>query len=54
MGIEVNVWTVDKIDIANELWNWGADGVITNMTQRYPGHEQKGDPNYGHFLKFWE
>lgn len=54
MGIEVNVWTVDKIDIANQLWNWGADGVITNMTQRFPGHQKKGDPTYGHFLKFWE
>lgn len=53
MGIEVNVWTVDKIDIANELWNWGADGVITNMTQRMFG-QKKGAPEYGHFLKFWE
>lgn len=29
-GYEVNVWTVNDVSSANELKNWGADGVFTD------------------------
>lgn len=29
-GYGVNVWTVDSVDRANELFNWGCTGVFTN------------------------
>ncbi|MGR3742437.1 glycerophosphodiester phosphodiesterase family protein [Companilactobacillus sp. DQM5] len=29
-GYEVNVWTVDSKVRANELFNWGVDGIFTN------------------------
>lgn len=39
---EVNVWTVDERDRANELFNWGVDGVFTD---RFPilAKSKKGD-----------
>ena len=32
-GFEVNVWTVDSIEMAEELKTWGVDGIITNVPQ---------------------
>lgn len=53
MGYEVNVWTCDTIDRANELWNWGVDGIFTDITQTFPGHQRKDGPHYGKFLTTW-
>lgn len=36
-GFGVNTWTVDSRDRANELANWGIDGIISNVP-----HELKG------------
>lgn len=33
-GYGVNVWTVDSRDRANELLNWGATGVFTNIADQ--------------------
>ncbi|PMD71332.1 glycerophosphodiester phosphodiesterase family protein [Companilactobacillus nuruki] len=33
-GYEINVWTVDDINRAQELLSWGVDGVITNIADR--------------------
>ncbi|MQS75423.1 glycerophosphodiester phosphodiesterase family protein [Companilactobacillus halodurans] len=33
-GYEVNVWTVDDVNRAQELLKWGADGIITNIADR--------------------
>lgn len=52
-GYEVNVWTVDKIDRANELFNWGVDGIFTDVAQSFPPHKKKGEPNHGQFLTTW-
>lgn len=52
-GYEVNVWTVDTIDRANELFNWGVDGIFTDIAQSFPPHHQKGAPRYGKFLTTW-
>lgn len=34
-GYSVNVYTVDKKDRANQLFNWGADGIFTNKAQLF-------------------
>lgn len=52
-GYEVNVWTCDTIDRANELANWGVDGVFTDITQAFPDHQRKEGPHYGKFLTTW-
>lgn len=33
-GYEINVWTVDSINRAQELLSWGVDGIITNIADR--------------------
>ncbi|MCH3905194.1 MAG: glycerophosphoryl diester phosphodiesterase [Lactobacillus sp.] len=53
MGYKVNVWTCDTIDRANELWNWGVDGVFTDITQSFPTHQREDGPHYGKFLTTW-
>ncbi|MDR2007508.1 MAG: glycerophosphoryl diester phosphodiesterase [Alphaproteobacteria bacterium] len=35
-GYKVNVWTVNKLDRANQLFNWGVDGVFTDIAQSFP------------------
>ena len=30
-GVGVNVWTVNSVDRANQLFNWGATGVFTDV-----------------------
>ena len=32
-GIEVNVWTVDDPDVAEELSSWGVDYITTNILE---------------------
>jgi Glycerophosphoryl diester phosphodiesterase len=33
-GYQVNVWTVDDINRAQQLFNWGVDGIFTNIADR--------------------
>lgn len=35
-GFEVNVWTVDDVDRARELAEWGVNGIFTNRPQDFP------------------
>jgi glycerophosphoryl diester phosphodiesterase len=35
-GYGVNVWTVNELDRANQLLNWGVDGIITDVAQKFP------------------
>lgn len=51
-GFEVNVWTVDRIDRANQLFNWGADGIFTDISQDFPEHRKK-QVSDSHFLTTW-
>lgn len=51
-GFEVNVWTVDRIDRANQLFNWGVDGVFTDIGQDFPSHH-KQKRHASHFLTTW-
>lgn len=51
-GYEVNVWTVDKIDRANQLFNWGVDGIFTDIGQDFPTHHQ-GNIQDSHYLTTW-
>lgn len=34
-GYKVNVWTVNAKDRANELFNWGVDGIFTDFAQNF-------------------
>ncbi|XCB31051.1 glycerophosphodiester phosphodiesterase family protein [Arcanobacterium hippocoleae] len=36
-GFGVNVWTVDDYGRANQLANWGVDGVISNIAHNLKG-----------------
>jgi len=33
-GYQINVWTVDSISRARELFSYGVDGVFTNIADR--------------------
>lgn len=35
-GLDVNVWTVNSLSQANQLFNWGVDGVFTDIAQDFP------------------
>ncbi|SFD07803.1 glycerophosphodiester phosphodiesterase family protein [Pragia fontium] len=35
-GYKVNVWTVNAKDRANQLFNWGVDGIFTDVAQSFP------------------
>ncbi len=35
-GIKVNVWTVNDLARANELFNWGVDGIFTDIAHQFP------------------
>jgi glycerophosphoryl diester phosphodiesterase len=35
-GFGVNVWTVNTLDRANQLFHWGVDGVFTDIAQNFP------------------
>ncbi|MBK5144908.1 glycerophosphoryl diester phosphodiesterase [Budviciaceae bacterium BWR-B9] len=34
-GYQVNVWTVNAKDRANQLFNWGVDGIFTDFPQNF-------------------
>ncbi len=36
-GYKINVWTVNDLDRANQLFNWGVDGVFTDISHQFPG-----------------
>ena len=33
-GYELNVWTVNKPDVQNQLANWGVDGIFTDNADK--------------------
>lgn len=35
-GIKVNVWTVNNLARANQLFNWGVDGICTDIAHLFP------------------
>ena len=35
-GFDVNVWTVNSLSRANELFNWGATGVFSDIAHQIP------------------
>ncbi len=35
-GFKVNVWTVNSLSRANELLNWGVEGICTDIAQDFP------------------
>ncbi|OED43579.1 glycerophosphoryl diester phosphodiesterase [Endozoicomonas sp. (ex Bugula neritina AB1)] len=35
-GYKVNVYTVNSLERANQLFNWGVDGVFTDIAQNFP------------------
>ncbi|MDU5269488.1 MAG: glycerophosphoryl diester phosphodiesterase, partial [Varibaculum cambriense] len=35
-GFGVNVWTVNSLARANELFNWGATGIFTDVAHLIP------------------
>ena len=43
-GYKVNVWTVNDLARANQLFNWGVDGVCTDISDRFPSrYKIKGE-----------
>ncbi|OFI48624.1 glycerophosphoryl diester phosphodiesterase [Floricoccus tropicus] len=36
-GYKINVWTVNEADRANELFNWGVDGIFTDRADYFTG-----------------
>jgi glycerophosphoryl diester phosphodiesterase len=36
-GFRVNAWTVNRADRANQLFNWGVDGVISDVPDLLAG-----------------
>lgn len=35
-GYQLNVWTVNNLRTAYQLFNWGVDGVFTDISHRFP------------------
>ena len=35
-GYGVNVWTVNSLSRANELFNWGATGIFSDIAHQIP------------------
>lgn len=35
-GYKINVWTVNSLSRANELLNWGVEGICTDIAQDFP------------------
>jgi glycerophosphoryl diester phosphodiesterase len=35
-GFKVNVWTVNDLARGNELFNWGVDGIFTDIAHKFP------------------
>lgn len=43
-GYKINVWTVNDLARANQLFNWGVDGVFTDISDRFPSrYKEKGE-----------
>ncbi|KHT62543.1 glycerophosphodiester phosphodiesterase [Photobacterium gaetbulicola] len=40
-GYKVNVYTVNDLARANQLFNWGVDGVFTDIAQQFPSKYKK-------------
>lgn len=40
-GYKINVWTVNAKDRANQLFNWGVDGIFTDFAQSFPLAQRK-------------
>lgn len=41
-GVKVNVWTVNDLARANQLFNWGVDGICTDIAHKFPSkYKQK-------------
>ncbi len=40
-GFAVNVWTVNDLARANELFNWGVDGICTDIAHQFPSQYKK-------------
>lgn len=38
-GYKVNVWTVNAKDRVNQLFNWGVNGIFTDVAQDFPGRK---------------
>lgn len=35
-GYKINVYTVNSLDRANQLFSWGVDGIFTDVAQQFP------------------
>ncbi|PJE80138.1 Glycerophosphodiester phosphodiesterase, cytoplasmic [invertebrate metagenome] len=35
-GYKINVWTVNNLNRAKELYDWGVDGIFTDIPQHFP------------------
>jgi len=50
-GYLVNVWTVDDVQMARQLANWGVDGIITNspraLLQAFSAADVRPEDNVG-------
>lgn len=43
-GYGINVWTVNDLARANQLFNWGVDGVFTDISNQFPSkYKIKGE-----------
>lgn len=40
-GYKINVWTVNSLSRANELFNYGVDGVFTDIAHQFPKKYRK-------------
>lgn len=40
-GYKINVWTVNSLARANELFNWGVDGIFTDIANQFPEKYKK-------------
>ncbi|PMH42164.1 glycerophosphoryl diester phosphodiesterase [Vibrio sp. 10N.286.49.B3] len=44
-GYKVNVYTVNNLARANQLFNWGVDGICTDIAQNFPSKYKFQTPN---------
>lgn len=42
-GYSLNVWTVNSLARANELFNWGVAGVFTDIAHKFPSYYKTGN-----------
>jgi len=41
-GFKINVWTVNDLARGNELFNWGVDGIFTDIAHKFPSKHKFG------------